>query len=232
MNTKKYKMILLVGSSILLLSSCNTNISSTNPIDSSQNSIPSETTSSSSFVDEYTNEILHKELVGYDSDDFKLYDEGFSGDKFDIQTDSIRLLRDDSFFMTPRFDTDNKSLKIELVTYLGGLNTMGSEFVGETFSIRIEALDTTEEDSTTLHMYDVVDSFRFSHVLTQDDLDNGFIPLFPPYSENFEEDPFVCYLNGNNIDRIAIVYELEPFVNNVGSNLYLHDIRISGKPNS
>ncbi len=220
-----FKNVSVLLMSIITLTGCNGNVVS--EVTENENSTPSVSTSTTK-----KDVLFDEELSGYDVDGgIKFFQEGYSGDRFKIYSDHIKLLRDTSYLQSKPFENNGyQNFDIELNLRATNLDGLDEKFLGEYLEFKVIGIykeSTNNEDEP--YLYHEVDSKTFKYDITQEVLDNDYIEGFPKYSSDFSEAPFTCSLAGAQINSIKFLYLNEPYVNKEGVNIDIHNIKVLGE---
>ena len=196
--------------------------SSSSSMEASSNSSSSDapTISSSSEDAREWETIFEKSFEGYEGDEFAFFEEGYSTVNSKFGSNYLNLIDPEGYIRTPDIEGLSGEVKVELYCHVTNLNNLTAAAVGETFAFSLSTIAySIDEDGFSVS--DPVDTYSYSHTVTDEDVTNKALPEIPPYTSDFSSEPIVTYLDADGANRILVRMDDKIEFNGQGCNLAL-----------
>ena len=152
-------------------------------MEASSNSSSSDapTISSSSEDAREWETIFEKSFEGYEGDEFAFFEEGYSTVNSKFGSNYLNLIDPEGYMRTPDIEGLSGEVKVELYCHVTNLNNLTAAAVGETFAFSLSTIAySIDEDGFSVS--DPVDTYSYSHTVTDEDVTNKASRLIPPIS--------------------------------------------------
>lgn len=183
-------------------------------------SLGSASSSSLEDVDGEWETIFEKSFEGYEGNELAFFEEGYSTVNSKFGSNYLNLIDPEGYMRTPDIEGLSGEVKVELYCHVTNLNNLTAAAVGETFAFSFSTIAySIDEDGFSVS--DPVDTYSYSHTVTDEDVTNKALPEIPPYTSDFSSEPIVVYLDADGANRILVRMDDKIEFNGQGCNFAL-----------
>lgn len=239
----KNKLLIILP--ILLLTSCGgvpTSSQESSTSNSSQSSLTSDETSetslSTSTPDETSlsttiekgNVLYTGSLNGLENNEtapIEFFSAGWMMIGGYVDTNQFKLSYKDGtgFLRTPQFDLgDVTNTKVEIKMHLTNFNNDKTGYsVGQQLKFSVTALDFANDEHNEVEVH------TYEHIITNEDIRNGYLDLIPAYSSDFTSGLYTCeFTKPYNKIKISLLSKVN-IAESSGCNLAINEIKVLEK---